>query len=72
VLSDNQIRAAVDNLSGYIVAELAAKSKQPLAEVTEKYLMSQTFRQLSDPATGLYWDSLPQLMEQAEQELGKR
>jgi hypothetical protein len=57
-LTDDVINGAIVSISGYIVAEAAARTGKPLAEVLNFFVKSNTYRLLSDKEAGLWWDSI--------------
>jgi hypothetical protein len=69
-LTDNLIQAAIDSISGYVIAETAKERHLPLETVAERFFKSHTYKQLSDKETGLYWDSIPTTLKMFLQEVG--
>ncbi|GHV28686.1 hypothetical protein AGMMS4952_13010 [Spirochaetia bacterium] len=59
-LTDALIDGAIDSITGYIVAKAAKRFNKPIATIMETFLLSNTYRLLSDKDSGLYWDSLPE------------
>jgi hypothetical protein len=59
-LTDTLIEGAIDSITGFIVAKSAKQLNKPVAEMMEVFLVSHTYKLLSDKTTGLYWDSLPE------------
>jgi hypothetical protein len=44
-------------------AQAAAELGRPVENIAETFYASQAQAQLSDPKTGRYWDSLPELLD---------
>ena len=63
VLTDEAIEAGINTISGFIAAKAAEVLGLPVAAVAELFYASEAYAQLADPATGRYWDSLPELLE---------
>jgi hypothetical protein len=61
--TDETIQAGIDNIAGLIVTRAAAQLGMSLDATAEAFYQSDAFRQLSDPSTGRYWDSLPELLD---------
>jgi hypothetical protein len=57
-LTDALIEGAIDSITGFIVARAVKEFDKPVAQVMEFFLLSNTYKLLSDKETGLYWDSL--------------
>ncbi|MDR1294981.1 MAG: hypothetical protein LBK59_08500 [Bifidobacteriaceae bacterium] len=62
-LTDESVRAGVDVIAGFLVAQAAAESGRSVEDVTEAFYASDAYAQLADPQTGRYWDSLPELLD---------
>jgi hypothetical protein len=57
-LTDDLIDGAIDSITGFIVAKAATQYNRSVAEVMNVFLLSNTYRLLSNKDTGLYWDNL--------------
>jgi hypothetical protein len=57
-LTDDLIEGAIDSITGFVVARAAEQYNKPVAEVMNAFLVSHTYKLLSDKETGLYWDNL--------------
>ncbi|GHV15650.1 hypothetical protein AGMMS49938_14420 [Fibrobacterales bacterium] len=62
-LTDDLINGAIDSITGFVVAETAEKFDVSLDFAMEKFLNSNTYKLLSDKETGLYFDSIPEILE---------
>ena len=69
ILTEQTISAAIDIISGYIVSTIAAETGNPIEELTEMFLASNTYALLSDAETGYYWDSMSELIDMFKTEL---
>ena len=61
-LTDDVINAAIDAISGYIVSVVSSETDRSIEEVSEAFLLSETYALLSDKETGYYWDSILELI----------
>jgi hypothetical protein len=68
-LTDNLIQAAIDSISGYVIAETVKERHLSLEAVAEYFFKSHTYKLLSDKETGLYWDSIPTTLKMFQQEV---
>jgi hypothetical protein len=68
-LTDDLIQGTIDSITGFIVQTVAESRELPAEQVMEYFLTSKTYALLSDKETGLYWDSLPELVSRFETEL---
>ncbi|MDR1214699.1 MAG: hypothetical protein LBK54_11565 [Propionibacteriaceae bacterium] len=62
-LNEDTIQAGIDIIAGSIVTEAAGRLGRPIDEVAHSFYESTVYAQLSDPETGRYWDSLPELLD---------
>jgi len=69
-LTDDAIDSAIDSISGYIVARVAAEADAPICEVTEAFVTSRAYGLLCDKETGYYWDSILELIGIFKDECG--
>jgi hypothetical protein len=69
-LTDELIQGAIDSITGFIASRTAERLHRPVEEMLMQFLASKTYALLSDKNTGLYWDSLPEIMEMFLTELG--
>ena len=70
VLTEQVISSAIDTISGYIVSVVAAQTGKSIEEITEAFLVSDTYTLLSDAETGYYWDSIDELIDKFKTEIG--
>jgi hypothetical protein len=68
-LTDALIEGAIDSITGFITAAAAQEFDKPIAEVMELFLLSDTYKILSNKETGLYWDSLSETYNMFTQEM---
>ncbi|MDR1972674.1 MAG: hypothetical protein LBQ46_12230 [Treponema sp.] len=57
-LTETLIDGAIDSITGFMVARAAKQYHEPITKMMERFLLSNTYKLLSDKDTGLYWDSL--------------
>jgi hypothetical protein len=57
-LTDDLIDGAIDSITGFIVAKASKQYDTPIAKMMEMFLLSNTYKLLSDKETGLFWDNL--------------
>jgi hypothetical protein len=71
-LTDALIEGAIDSITGFIVARAVKEFGKPVAQVMECFLLSDTYKLLSDKETGLYWDSLSETYNMFIKEIERR
>jgi hypothetical protein len=57
-LTDDLIDGAIDSITGFIIVKAAKETHHSVAQTMETFLLSNTYRLLSDKTTGLYWDNV--------------
>jgi hypothetical protein len=68
-LTETLIDGAIDSIIGFIAAKAAAQLHKPVAEIMDIFLLSNTYKLLSNKDSGLYWDSLPETLDMFMNEL---
>lgn len=63
ILNENTIEAVIDSTSGFIIATVASETGKALDEVAALFYSSEIYALLSDPKTGCYWDSIPEMID---------
>jgi hypothetical protein len=69
-LTEHLIRVGISNEFSFIIAYLAEKHSLNEKDLLERALQTQAYLLLADPQTGYYWDSMPEIAERIEKELG--
>jgi len=62
-LAEETIQAGIDSISGFVVVQAAERLGLSVLETAQLFFDSAVYAQLRDPATGRYWDSLPELLD---------
>jgi hypothetical protein len=70
-LTDELIEAGIDNISGFLIAELAKRRDMDIVKAAELFYASDTYLMLADKSTGYYWDSMPEMLRRLLAEVEK-